>query len=541
MPHSLRRLAFAVLALTGCVGGEPAPATLELPPSFARVRRLTHVQWENTVQDLFGLAGPTGLSAAFRDDPRTAGFVFGSDTASLGVDHALWVGYRTAAEEVARIVTETPAVRARLLPGAGEDEERIDRFVREFGMRAYRRPLADDEAAELAAVFSVGRTLHPEVGDDFVAGVRHVVEVVLQSPDFVYRIERSSDRAADVVSLDDWELAQRLSYLLWNSMPDSELFQAAAEGRMSERAEVERQARRLLASPRAADVVRDFHDRLLDTDRLRDISPSPVAYPYVTDELSSSARTERHYFVREVVYANDGGLADLLTSTETFVDAELATVYGLDGEFGRDFVRVDLDPAQRRGIFTQVGFLAALATAVDPDPIRRGAFVARRFACLDVSAPPAPVPPVPVPDDAATNRDRVEVHTEQPGSLCATCHTDLINPFGFALESYDGVGAFRRTDNDRPVDTSALVRLGDEIVPIDGGPDLAAAMADSRAVHECYVRHWIEYAAGQRVGESSAALVSRLAAASLDRESIRSLLLELVTSPTFRARTADAR
>jgi hypothetical protein len=512
---------------------------VELPAPSPRVYRLTHEQWENTVQDLFDLPNPTGLSSLFRADPTVAGFIFDNDATSLEVDEALWTGYRLAAGQVAELVTEDEAVLAELMPPAGPSEpERIDAFVREFGLEAYRRPLTDDEAAILTDLFLAAPALYPDVSDTFVAGIRHVIEAVLQSPNFLYRIERSEAIVGPLIPLDDYEIASRLSYFLWNTMPDEVLFDAAANGALHTEAQVASEAARMVEDPRAADMVVRFHQQLLDADKIATISPSDNFFPNAPADLPVLAATEHERFVRDVVFGGGGGLAELLTSSQTFVDADLAAIYGVGGVLGDEFVEVSLDPTQRKGIFTQVGFLASNATSVDPDPIHRGVFIAKRMLCLQIAAPPDGIPPLPPLEPDQTNRERVAAHTSAP--QCAQCHASLINPHGFPFESYDAIGAWRTIDNNQPVDTTSNVFVDNQVVPISGALEFVDLMAQSPGVHTCYARHWLEYVVGRNATSDDSLAISRLGTSShQDQLSIQDLLIAVTTSPFFLNRAVE--
>ena len=511
----------------------------ELPAPSPRFYRLTHQQWENTVQDLFDLAEPSGQSELFRDDPKVAGYIFDNGASALEVDEALWTGYRLASAAVAEQVTSDPALLDALMPAPGPDEAaRIDSFVRDFGTRAYRRPLSEDEVGILTGLFTDAPAYYPDVDDDFVAGIRHVVEAVLQSPFFLYRIERSETVVDDMIPLDDYEIASRLSYFLWNSMPDAALFDAAEAGGLHTAAEVAAEAERMLDDPRAAEMVVRFHQQLLEADKFSTISPSDNFFPDAPAALPELAQTEHELFVRDVVFGNDGGLAELLTSTSTFVNDELAAVYGVEGVAGSDFVEVSLDPAQRRGVFTQVGFLASNATSVDPDPIHRGVFIASRMLCLEIAAPPDGVPPLPALEPDQTNRERVAAHTS--ASQCASCHNTLINPHGFVFEGYDAIGGWRTVDNGQPVDSSANVFVQFPSIAVSGAVEMLDAMAQSELVHACYARHWLEYTMGQNTTFDDEPAIERLGAESLaNQQSIRELLVGLTTSPVFLNRAAQ--
>lgn len=509
----------------------------EDPAASTRFFRLTHEQWENTVRDLFYLAEPTGFSDNFNPDPKPSGYLFDNNALALQVDQALWSGYQRAAADAAELATADPQILSMILPpDAGDEAARADAFIREFGRRAYRRALTEAEVAELTAQWDNADTLYSDEAG-FEAGVRFVIETMLQSPYFLYRVESSTEEIGGVIPLSGWEVAQRMSYLLWNTMPDDTLFEAAEAGNLDNAGGVEEQALRMLADPRASGVVRSFHDQLFDVAHFEGIAPAEAFFD-VSPELGAYAQTEHRMFVEEMILGREGTLRELFTSTETFVNDELAAIYGLSGEFGPDFVLAQLDPEQRRGIFTQIGFLANNATSVNPDPIHRGVFVAKRLACMQIAAPPDNVPLLP-DFEGMTNRQAVEEHTEQEGSTCSACHSTIINPFGFPFENYDAVGAFRTLDHDLPIDSSASVILGGEQVQVANALDLAEQLASSEDVHDCYLRHWIEYANGRPSVTEDDLLVERLGELSIGDASVQALLVELVTSKPFLSRAVE--
>jgi hypothetical protein len=511
----------------------------ELPAPTTRLFRLTHRQWENTIRDLFYLADHTGLSEHFRSDPAGSGYLFENNAQSLEVDGALWSGYQRAAADVAELVTSDPTIASGFLPpDGGDDAVRARSFIEEFGARAFRRPLTGPEVDELLALFETGPDLYSAV-DGFDAGVRIVVETMLQSPHFLYRIERSTEPSGDVIVLDDYEVASRLSYFLWNTMPDDELFEAAGSGTLTTVAGVEPHARRLLADPRAIGVVELFHDTMFDVEAFEGIAPSPAFFPDAPATLGASAQTELRMFVQDLVFEQAGSVADLMTSNRTFVNADLAAIYGLEGDFGSTFEAVELDPSQRSGLLTQVGFLARNASSVNPDPIHRGVFVAEHITCTHIPAPPDGVPPLP-PPEGKSNRQTVEEHTEQPGTDCVSCHSTVINPYGFVFENYDATGAFRTIDNGFEVDASATVILAGEQIAVQNAVELMGIFADSPRVHGCYLEHWVQYAHGRPAAPEDGPLVERLATTSTaSAASVQDLLVDIVTSQPFLTRSTE--
>ncbi|AGC43476.1 hypothetical protein MYSTI_02149 [Myxococcus stipitatus DSM 14675] len=496
--------------------------------------RLTHVQWANSVQELLRLeAPPTALAGTFRADPAQSGFLFDNHARALAVDEALWGAYQRAAAELAGQVTTDATRLSRLLPSSSATgEARARAFVESFGLRAHRRPLTPEEVESYLGLYRKGPQAYADM-PAFEGGIRLLIEAFLQSPHFLYRVERSTKAVKDRVPLDDFEVASRLSYGLWSAMPDEALFAAAREGTLHSREGVATQARRMLQDARSSKVVEAFHRTLFDVPRYAAIRPSLTRYPQVSERLGEYAARETTLFVQDVVFSRKGGYRDLLTSPASFVNDELARVYGLSGTFTADFVPVTLNARERKGVLTQVGFLASHATSVDPDPIHRGVFVSERIICRKIGAPPANIPPLPAPQ-GRTNREVVASHTEVPGSACANCHSNLINPLGFPFENFDAIGGYRTTDNGHPVDASASPTINGATVRVRDALDLADALAADEAVHACYAQHWVEYLHGRPLAHEDGPLVERLGKLSKEGSlSIVDLVVEVVTSEGF--------
>jgi hypothetical protein len=348
----------------------------------------------------------------------------------------------------------------------------------------------------------------------------------------------NASRQGGLVALNNYEVAARLSYTLWNTLPDDALFDAAAAGELRELEQVAAQARRLLADTRAQAMVAHFHDQLFDVDRFASIRPARSSFPDLPDDFGAMAAQENRRFVHAVAFERRGNYAELLTSSETFANDTLAQIYELPGAFGDEFAQVHLDDTARAGIFTQVGFLALNATSTNPDPIHRGVFLARRITCTEIAAPPANVPPLPEPG-GRTNRVTVEAHTEQEGTVCASCHASQINPLGFPFENFDAIGRRRDTDNGHAVDTHSEAWTGSERVPVDDAVQLAHALSQSKAVHACYARRWMEFAYGRPTTTRDSAEVARLERESLAGLPIADLIVELIASPAFLNPTAQ--
>lgn len=528
-------LALSGALLVSCsarISGDAEPGTGiagEAATDSSRYRRLTHAEWERTTRDLFGLAEVTGLSEDFRADPKQAGYLFASQGYALEVDQLLSSAYQQAASDLARTIATSPGELTRITGGVTQDGAGARQFIEAFGARAHRKPLGADQIDRYLALYEVGTTAYADQSG-FAAGIRIVLEAMLQSPHFLYRGEGSTAANGGVIPLDAYERASRLSYFFWGTMPDAELFSAAASGALAEPAGVRTQAERLISDPRAAVVLVEFFDRVLDVERYESIAPGPAYFPDAPVELGEFALRETQTFVQKELYEKGGSLRDLLLSTTTYVNAELATIYGVAGTYGAEFTEAALDPVERAGVLTQVGFLASHATSRDPDPIHRGVFLARRVNCLPISAPPDMVPPLPDPN-GKSNRQLVADHTEQ--GTCANCHQRIINPYGFTFEGYDAIGRVRTMDGTHPVDSTAAPLVDGQDVPVSGAVEMMARLAESTDVHECFATHLLEFAQGREEAPGDEALLVALGGASLGGASFRELMVEVAVAMSF--------
>jgi hypothetical protein len=546
-----------VLSIGGCnavisdQGGEgspdPAPnqcgrsicgATGELAAATA-FPRLTHAQWENTVQDFLRLEAPPNLAGAFEPDTRVS--FFDNNAKALRISSDLWSDYQDAAERLAEAVTTNAAALERLLPAElpTDPAQRARAVVHDLGRRAYRRPLSTEELDAHQALFESGPTHFPTMGA-LAGGVRVLLEALLQSPHFLYRVELGGARSGDSIELGDFEIASRLSYMIWNTMPDETLLGEAERGALHTPEQIAAQAARMIADPRGQNMVEQFHAQLLNWDLYGHLSKDPAAFPLYYDGVGNDMYEEARLFVQSVVFEDNGSLADLLTAPYTFVNAGLAAIYGLDGAFDDAFSQTVLDSTahpERGGLLTQLGFLASHGGLTGA--IHRGVFINHRILCTELPPPPDAIPPIPADDGATmTSRERIEMHTG-PGTCGASCHGTFINPVGFAFESFDGLGQYRTKELGIPIDASATFQFDDGPVSYDGAAEFTGAVADRVQAHDCYAKHWLEYALGRSTAGSDLDLIQRLGDASLDGLSIEELVVELVKGEEFRTRNAE--
>ena len=360
---------------------------------------------------------------------------------------------------------DTPSRRAvfvcRPESGARADEERCARTILgRLARRAYRRPVDAGDLDTLMRFYRTGRE-----GGSFDAGIQHALERVLIAPDFLFRVVRDPADAAPATAyaLSDLELASRLSFFLWSSGPDDELLALAEAGRLADPAELERQARRMLADPRATELVRNFAGQWLYLRNLRSVVPDAITFPEFDENLREAFREETELFVDSLL-REDRSVLDLLGAGYTFVNERLAAHYGIPNVYGSHFRRVRLDDelAERRGgIFGHGSVLTVTSYPNRTSPVLRG-----KWMLINVLGTPPPPPPADVPDlpdrgedgRAATVRDRLARHRESPA--CSVCHAPM-DPLGLALENYDAVGGWRTTGTaGLPIDSSGRLPDG---------------------------------------------------------------------------------
>lgn len=584
------RTTLLVLGLLACRDDDPGPAP---------ARRLTATEYNNTVRDLLGFdlddtwpqlpdaEEPTGFWGSvptwpwdFPAEPTQFGF---EGMVEVQVPSTILVEQLSdAALHFGGYADIAPALWT--CGRADRDDACAWESVARFANRAYRRPLDEDETARLRAGF---RTLVDEAGIE--DGVRLTVAAVLMSPQALYRLEYEDQGRGTIVELSQWELASRMSYFLWESMPDAALFEAAASGDLNKDKDLEAQARRMLRDPRAEAMLVRFHEQWLDLDTLYGARPDMYTYAagytpgllesspedkyiFAEDEWSGAMvgtrkamRAEAALFLaaelREV-----GTLRGLLTSTRgyaswieadgTRVPFSTATLYNSPAEPEGEPVHTDafydgkmnftlathtatLPGDERAGVLTLGAVLAGRAHPVHPAPIQRGVFVLERMACETIGAPPSDTASLLPADDASlegTNRQRTEAITA--AVECAACHNQ-INPVGFAFENYDSLGGHRTEDNAQPVDAAGSFALsGGEVLSFESAVSLAEGLAGSEQVHRCYAQHWLRYALGREVTEAEPGVEEMKASFYEDGGHVEELLVQLVMSDLFRTRRA---
>lgn len=502
----------------------------EIIVGSAPVRRLTNVEYDNTVRDLFG-----GSVPQLPEQPSDAVLKgsFENDALSLGPSDVRIARYETAAISLGEHAVNSGAARDRVLPCGTTDAACGREFVESFGKRVFRRPLTDDELERWTGFFESQRVVI-----DFDAAVQLTVTAMLQTPHFLYRLEnQGSEVNADQLELSQHELANRLSYLLWETMPDNELLAAADAGELETEAQLEAQARRLLADDRARAAVRNFHRQWLYLDRVLDEDKLSELFPMWQGPVRESAKEETLRFT-ENTFFNGGTVKDLFTSNVAYVDDVMAELYDVPSP-SESWSEIELDPQERAGLLSRIAFLAGNAHDANGSPPLRGVYVMERLLCEPRPSPPANAnltPPEADPDQGPmTNRELFEQRVAPPS--CQGCHV-RIDGFGYGFENYDAAGQFRTEDNGLPVDASGFANGIGNDAEYDGAVELQGLLGESDVVRDCVVKQWFTYANGRTMEPADTCQVEAIQQAIADKDgNLLDLLVSIVTRPEFRLRS----
>ena len=481
-------------------------------------------------------AGPRTLTVALLDERRCEGVneLFGVYAPGGGIDSVEIHGpFETTG-------TGDPPSRRAIFschpPTSGEDVPCAREILSRLATRAYRRPVdpADSALDTLLRFFERGAR-----DGGFETGIEHALARLLIDPRFLYRFEAEPDGRApgEVYPVGDLELASRLSFFLWSSIPDDELLAAAAAGALRDPAALERQVRRMLADPRAAALIENFAGQWLKLRELDDALPQDAGFDA---QLRSAFRRETELLFEHVM-REDLSVLELLTARYTFLDERLARHYGIDGVRGSYFRRVELaEDSPRGGLLGLGSILTATSVANRTSPVVRGAWVVENLLGAEVPPPPpgveADLSGARSPAEAKTLRQRMEAHRGDP--VCASCH-QLIDPFGFALENFDLVGRWRDSEAGEPIDATARLVDG---TAVDGPAALRGALlARSDAFLTAFTEKLLTYALGRTLEPYDQPAVRRIVAdAAAERQRFSSLVVGVADSVPFRMRTTRA-
>lgn len=518
---------------TGVGTGTGTGTTVVADPTSAGLRPLrllTGREYLNTVRDLLQDTSLTADALPPEDEDPASSFAFHS-TGTVSDQVALL--YQSAAETIA---TNAVAKMSTLLPcAAGANNAAAEQTcLTPFVTKLYRRPLAAADTARMTDIVAAGKAL----GLNFSAAVGFLIEEVLQSPEFLYHWEidpTPAVREGSVVKLGSYELANRLAYGLWGTIPDDTLFAAAAANQLGDATSVETQVRRMLKDPKAASTIQDFFSDWLDADLLPERPKDAGVYPMYNDMLTSAMATEIQTFAKNIVISGTGKLDELMTSVNTVANQYTAALYGVSGVSGATMKSVMLDPNQRSGLLTSGAFLALTGGSAGSHPPRRGKAVYYKFLCGELPPVPAVIPTPAPATSGGTTRQRFSILTNQ---ACAQgCHS-ILDPLGDTFENYDGIGQYRSMDNGLPVDASALVTIDGQAQMVNDARGLAALLAASDQGQACFTRQWFRYALGRMDTDQDLASINTASATfKAMNHDVRELLVSMTTSRTFRYRT----
>jgi len=486
-------------------------------------------------------AGPHAVTVAFLQEPQTAHAGRLQRYLRSSVDNFDWSGQPHIQTLVVTGpfnttgIGDTPSRRRIFVcrpVNAAAEVPCATQIIATLIRRAYRRPAAGEDEQRIMAFYEAGRR---EGG--FEAGIEAAVQRILASPQFLLRIER--DPAPGVAHpVSDLELASRLSFFLWSSIPDDELLKAAADGTLSRPATLEREVRRMLADPKSGALVDNFAGQWLRLRNVRNVLPNSDLFPDFDDNLRQSFRRETEMFFESII-REDRNVMDLLTADYSFINERLARHYGIPDVYGSQFRRVTISDPARRGLLGQGSILAVTSHAERTSPVLRGKWILENIVGMPVPPPPPDVPPLKERADGEkprTMREQMVEHRVNPA--CAVCHK-VMDPIGFAMENFDAVGAWRIRDAGTPIDASGELADGTKI---DGVMELRKALTkDPELFVGTFTERLLTYALGRGVDYRDMPAVRKIVRqAGGQNDRFSAIVMEIVRSTPFRMRMADS-
>jgi hypothetical protein len=522
----------AAPASTGSGLGTLAPPT-QAPanPGSVVLRRLNADEYDNTVRDLLGTTLTPGDS--FPGDDLGAQFT--TVGAALSLSPTYVQAYANAATLLIEDLFAAPAARQQTIltcdvTTGGDACART--IVTGFASKAFRRPAITSEVDSLMTAVSSAKT----AGGTETDGLKAALEAVLVSPYFIFKPELDPSGATGPHRVSAYELATRLSYALWSTMPDATLISAAAAGQLSTDAQVQAQVERMLADSRASALLDEFAGNWLDFSTVESVVPDPTTFPNFTATIAHSMRLEARSFIRDYLNSNQP-VSNMFTSGFTYIDANLAKQYGMSAMAGTanadGLWRVPTTGTQRIGLLTLGSILTTTSLSTRTSPVRRGDFIYERLLCGTIAAPPPNIVPL-APTTSMSLRQTLAAHRANPA--CAGCH-NIMDPLGLGLENYDAVGEYRTMDGTFPVDASGTLTDG---TMFTGAPQMSAALAQDPRFSPCMTQSFMTYAIGRLMNQpddvSWANYLSHQAQAT--NGSLGAIIRDVILSDAFRSRQA---
>ncbi|HEY7311007.1 MAG TPA: DUF1592 domain-containing protein [Gemmataceae bacterium] len=497
-------------------------------PGRVTIRRLNRAEYNNTIRDLLGVS----FKPADDFPQDDVGYGFDNIGDVLSLPPLLMEKYVAAAEKIVEKALASPEARKRVLFVTTQNEESARQILERFAGRAYRRPVRREELQRLIRFVEMAEKNR----DGFETGIGLAMQAVLVSPHFLFRVEIDSrpNDAKAVHAVSAYELASRLSYFLWSSMPDDELSQLARKKTLREPEVLEKQVRRMLKDPRSRALVENFAGQWLQLRTLKDFKPDPDLFPGFDDKLRSAMLQETELFFENIV-REDRGILDFIDADYTFVNERLAKHYGLPGVKGEQFRRVSLTGTPRGGILTQAAVLSVTSNPTRTSPVKRGKWILENI----LGTPPPPPPPgvEELKDDkqavlSGSLRQRMEQHRANP--MCASCHQRM-DPLGFGFENFDAVGAWRTKEGKHAIDPSGTLPGGQSF---KGPAELRTILkARQDAFARCLTEKLLTYALGRGVERSDRCVLDDIVkSAGKDNYKFSRLVIDIVKSDPFQKR-----
>ncbi|MES1173284.1 MAG: DUF1592 domain-containing protein [Myxococcales bacterium] len=505
-------------------------------PGRVTIRRLNRVEYDNTVRDLLGTAQTPG-AATFPNDAPQIGFDNDGDLQTLSpVQFNLYV---QAAQALATEALKAGSPqRAKLVTcdlASGPDCAKA--LITSFGLRAFRRPLTDSEVSNYVALLDSASKAGANAEEQF----QTVVQAILSSPNFLFRPELDPDPTSLTPHvLAPYEMASRLSYMIYRSMPDEALFTAASNNALSQPAEIQAQVERMIADPKGV-LAPTFATMWLGTSAVSTQSFDAALFPEFNASLAASMSGEVIAFFNEFLQQNEP-VTQLLTADFSYLDANLAKLYGVAAPTSSGLTRTPLGTPQRAGLLTMAGVLSVTSLPTRTSVVKRGAWVLGQLLCAPPPAPPPDVPAFPEDVKSGTQKEVLAMHRANP--TCATCHNSMDN-IGLAMENYDAVGAYRTMDNGVAVDASGMFTgalaepSGAQGPAFTGAVALAAAVAADPRFPTCVAQNALSYSIGRTILPSDAPYVALIAKGASGTLGVRDILMNVAASDTFRMRRGE--
>ena len=511
---------------TGGAGGTPIVISPCAPgiPASSQIPRLTKVQYANVINELLGVVPAADIMTLIPNDSA------GSMTKTG------WDGYLAAGEKITAQVLANATTKAKFITCDAAQATCLSDTIKAFGRKAFRRPVTDAEVTSFMRFNSLTQT---HTAADVTEAILYAF---LVSPTFIMVPELAETPEGSAYKLNHFEVASKLSLLLWNGLPDAMLTAAADGNQLGTADQVAMQAKRMLADPKAAGVAKTFHGVYAAVENgshwLVGFDHDTAKYPSFKPGSYNAAMAELDSFFSDLVIGG-GTFKDLFTSNTGYVTSDTSGIYGVSGSFSTTPMKVTLDTAKRPGFLTRIAFLSTFSRFDSTSPILRGAFITGRVLNVPTGAPNPAVRDLPFPTTGVTtNRQAIEQLTAP--TMCADCHAGKVNPPGFVLERYDAIGAWQDTDRlGGPINSTADITFdGTNFKSISTPAELMAGIAASPNAQQFYAAMWVNFAANRPSTLNDACVVEQLTTnLGNPTYTIASMMADFAKSDSFRLRT----